>query len=293
MQMESPEEAKKTTEKTSAELLAEKQRLDELYRQKFTREVTVMFTDLKDSTHLAESLGDMQTRELINVHNSILFPLIDANKGKLVKTMGDGTMSYFERPDDAIRTAVAFQKALAQHNKHKSVKVPILVRCGINTGTGIVEETDIYGDVVNVAARFEAQANASEIYMSESTFEETEEKGEFYCRYIKDVSLKGKSEMFKVYKVFWDELEISNDQAEPVMPEGAKKDEPQKSGIPWRLLAFIVILVGTVFVIMLVSQKFEGNEPEEKRSRNLKVTMAPGIPIIQRDLLVNKNVLLG
>lgn len=269
--MVSQEELEQAKKKTSAELLAEKQRLDELYRQKFTREVTVMFTDLKDSTHLAESLGDMQTRELINTHNSILFPLIDANHGNLVKTMGDGTMSYFENPDDAVRTAAAFQRALSQHNKQKSVQVPIKVRIGINTGTGIVEETDIYGDVVNVAARFEAQANAGEIYMSESTFDGIENKGEFYCRYIKDVSLKGKSEQFKVFKLFWDEQEIAEDQVEGKPPHPPKAEE-KKGSVPWRLIVFLALLVLTVFAVMLISQQLEGRSGDETRSRTNKIT---------------------
>lgn len=268
--MDSHQELDRSSEKSSAELLAEKQRLDELYREKFTREVTVMFTDLKDSTHLAESLGDMQTRELINRHNSILFPLIDSHNGVLVKTMGDGTMSYFENPDDAVRTAAAFQAALKKHNKQPSVKVPIKVRVGINTGTGIVEETDIYGDVVNVAARFEAQANAGEIYMSESTFDGIENKGEFYCRYIKDVSLKGKSDQFKVFKVFWDEAEIAADQIEAATPKKAAKES--SSGSPWRLIVFIVIIVGAVFAVMFVTGQLEDRSDQEKRSRTNTVT---------------------
>ncbi len=278
--MVNQDELEQSKDKSSAELLAERQRLDELYREKFTREVTVMFTDLKDSTHLAESLGDMQTRELINTHNSLLFPLIEANNGTLVKTMGDGTMSYFDKPDDAIRTGAQFQKALQKHNAKPSVKVPIKVRVGINTGTGIVEESDIYGDVVNVAARFEAQANAGEIYISESSFDGIADKGEFYCRYIKDVSLKGKSEQFKVYKVFWDEQEISADQVEAATTKPAVTE---KSQMPWRLILFVFVLVSGVFVVMYVTGQMEDRSNDDKRSRSNKVSMVAPIntPLVE------------
>ncbi|TRZ98693.1 MAG: hypothetical protein D4R80_04400 [Deltaproteobacteria bacterium] len=196
-------------------LLEERARLEELINRKFTRVITVMFTDFKGSTALAETEGDMATRLLIKKHHDILFPIIQENRGTLVKTMGDGTMSWFEKAQDAVRTGVAFQGSLKEFNKTRPGKIPIVVRVGLNTGSGIVEPTDIFGDVVNVAARFESIASPREIYISESTFHALDDRDEFRCRFIKTTELKGKTGLHKVFKVYWNPDETMEAPAQP------------------------------------------------------------------------------
>jgi class 3 adenylate cyclase len=196
-------------------LLEERARLEELINRKFTRVITVMFTDFKGSTALAESEGDMATRLLIKKHHDILFPIIQENRGTLVKTMGDGTMSWFEKSQDAVRAAASFQGSLKEFNKTRTGKIPIVVRVGLNTGSGIVESTDIFGDVVNVAARFESIAAPREIYISESTFLALDDRDEFRCRFIKTTELKGKTGLHKVFKVYWDSEEPMEAPVQP------------------------------------------------------------------------------
>jgi len=256
---------------SSEELLKERQRLEALYKEKFTREVTVMFTDLKDSTALTESKGDLATRELIQQHNSFLFPLIEEHQGTLVKTMGDGTMSYFESAQQAQRTAVKFQQALHCYNQEHHNKTPILVRIGIHTGTGIVEENDIYGDVVNVAARFEALAGASEIYMSDHSYQALDNKGEFYSRIVKQASLKGKSEKFHVYKVFWNEEEAELDKESGQAQASPASISIDKKG-GFRVLIFVAVLLAIVFGLLKLTAFIEDKDTkEEKRSREHKI----------------------
>lgn len=207
---------------TLDELLEQKARLEELFQKKFTRIITVMFTDLKGSTSIAEAEGDMASRILIKNHNDIVFPLIAGNKGVLVKTMGDGTLSYFEDAAAAVRAAVQIQTSIDEHNRTKKTSTPILIRIGMNTGSGIVEKTDIFGDVVNAASRFESLAEATEIYISEDTFNSLPDKDEFYCQFIKTATLKGKTGSFKVFKVFWNKEEIEKDKSS--RESAAKKD---------------------------------------------------------------------
>jgi adenylate cyclase len=185
-------------------LLEQRERIESLLKERFTRTITIMFTDLKGSTSLTESQGDFNTRFLIKKHNDILFAAIEGHNGVLVKTMGDGSMSYFPSAPDAVRSAVQFQTGLEEFNNEQTDHAEIMVRVGLNTGTGIVEKTDIFGDVVNVAARFESIAQAGEILISESTFESLgDDRGDFQCRFLRTTSLKEKSGSFKVFKVFW------------------------------------------------------------------------------------------
>jgi len=268
--------------KSAEELLAERQRLEDLYRDKYTREISVMFTDLKGSTSLTETHGDLATRELVKAQNKILNPLIQKNNGTLVKTMGDGTMSYFDEPMDAIRTAVDFQKEIEERNKQSTKQLPLEVRVGIHTGVGIVEENDIYGDVVNVASRYESLAEAGEIYISDETWNLLSDKDEFYIRFYKESAVKGKKNKVTVYKVFWNEEEIKKDSEEehPLpssMAKPAKKQSVTLSGI-FRLALAVVIMVGAVFLLMTISnQNITDQTIQEVRSKQ-DVAREPDTP---------------
>ncbi len=195
-------------------LLEQREYLDQLIQKKFTRLITIMFTDLKGSTSIAETEGDVVSRLLIKRHNDIVFPVIAHNNGVLVKTMGDGTLSYFEHAADGVRAAVEIQRGLDDfNNRQRKTGPPILVRIGLNTGIGIVEKHDIFGDVVNVASRFQTEAGPGEIYISENTCRALGEENEFYCRFVKTTALKNKAGTYKVFKVFWSEKEIESDKA--------------------------------------------------------------------------------
>lgn len=203
-------------------LLEQKEYLDELIRRRFTRVITVMFTDMKGSTSMTEAAGDMVSRMVIKKQKDILSAIIKKNMGVLVKTMGDGTMSYFDSAVDAVRSAVEIHTAIEEHNNSKKSDVPIRLRIGLNTGTGIVEKNDVFGDVVNVASRFETLAEAGEIYISENTYDALGEgREEFYCRFLKMSTLKEKKGSFKVFKVFWNQKEIEEHKSLPdaVVPE--------------------------------------------------------------------------
>jgi class 3 adenylate cyclase len=152
-------------------ILEERQRLESLLKEKFTRVITVMFTDCKGSTTITELEGDMAWRLILKHHNDILFQA-------------------------------------AKLNKNRKTAVPVQIRIGVHTGSGIVEKHDIFGDVVNVAARFEGLANPDEIYFSEDTFNALSDKEEINCRFIKKSRVKGKSQPYKIYRAFWKEGEF-------------------------------------------------------------------------------------
>jgi adenylate cyclase len=201
-------------------LLEERARLDEIIQNKFTRTITIMFTDMKGSSSIAEEEGDMVSRLLIKKHNDIVFPVINDKKGVLVKTMGDGTLSYFDSARAAVAAAVEMQININQFNHSRPTKTAIQIRIGLNTGSSIVEKNDIFGDVVNVASRFQTLALPGEIYISESTFNALEDKNEFYSRFVKETNLKGVRGIYKVFKIFWDREDIDRDKALAASPIG-------------------------------------------------------------------------
>lgn len=230
--------------------LEEKERMDALFKEKFTRKVTVMFTDLKGSTTIAEREGDMSSRLLIKHHNEIVLPLIASGGGVLVKTMGDGTMSYFESAQDSVRTAARILSEIDAFNVSKKIRTPILIRIGMHTGECIIEKSDIFGDVVNTASRFETSANPGEAYFSEDTYNAMTDKSELYCRFIKNVTLKGKSEPFKAYKVFWNQSEIDADK----LGTSSLKTETveKKPGLSPKVKVAIIVAIPIIIMLFLI-----------------------------------------
>jgi adenylate cyclase len=93
-------------------------------------------------------------------------PKIKEHRGRIVKTTGDGMLVEFPSVVDAVRCAVEVQRAMVDRNAEAPVDTRITFRVGINLGDIIVDEGDIYGDGVNLAARLEALAEPGGICIS-------------------------------------------------------------------------------------------------------------------------------
>ena len=117
-------------------------------------------------------------------------------------------MSQYEDPADAVRAALQVQLRLRDHNKTSAAGEQIHVRIGLNTGMGIVEEKDVFGDVVNVAARVESLADGDEIFVTEDTYREVKNNDEFIFRFADAAKVRGKKEALKAYRLVWHEEEL-------------------------------------------------------------------------------------
>jgi class 3 adenylate cyclase len=190
--------------------------------------------------------GDLAVRAMLKVYHDLCTASVNENDGTMVKTIGDGTLSHFTDALAACRAAAAIQRGMEQINISKKYPTLLLARIGLHTGECILEKNDIFGDVVNTAARFESAANAGEILMSEDTYNALADKTEFYARFDREVSLKGKSNPFKAYIVFWDAKEIEMDRARPLA--AAKPPTPL-----WKIAAFVgvpllAILAAAIYI---------------------------------------------
>lgn len=129
------------------------------------REVTILFTDIEDSTRYWGNRGDVSGRLMVDRHNRIIFPIVRQFRGKVIKTIGDSVMAMFAQPEDGVSASIAIQQAL-QQTRDDDRSFRIKVRIGLHMGEAIVEKNDVFGDVVNVAARVESEAEADEILFS-------------------------------------------------------------------------------------------------------------------------------
>ncbi len=99
-------------------------------------------------------------------HVKILIePAVAAHRGRLVRSMGDGMLVEFDSAVDAVRCGIDIQRGLAAHKPQNNER-RIQLRIGINTGDVIVDERDIYGNSINIAARLEGLAEPGQIYVT-------------------------------------------------------------------------------------------------------------------------------
>ena len=103
-------------------------------------------------------------------------PKIREHRGRIVKTTGDGLLIEFGSVVDAVRCAVEMQEGMAERNAAVPEAQRIAFRMGINLGDVIIEEGDIYGDGVNIAARLEALAEPGGICVSRVVRDQVRDK---------------------------------------------------------------------------------------------------------------------
>src|SRR5438046_2683687 len=114
----------------------------------------------------ADEAGTMAA--LRGIWSEQLNPAVAAHRGRIVKMLGDGALVEFASAVDAVECAVAFQQAMADHNRQRPGREPIEFRIGVNLGDIVVDGEDIHGDGVNVAARLESQAPKGGILVSDA-----------------------------------------------------------------------------------------------------------------------------
>ena len=119
---------------------------------------TVAFTDIVRSTELASELGDRRWHELLEIHESTARREIEAARGRLVKSTGDGLLATFDGPARAIRCVTALGEILRP--------VGLEIRAGLHTGEVELLGEDVGGIAVHIASRVGSLASAGEVLVS-------------------------------------------------------------------------------------------------------------------------------
>jgi adenylate cyclase len=155
--------------------------------------VTMMFSDIENSTSLNSELGDEEWVKLLEAHDRLLHTYVNRYRGHVVKSQGDGYMVVFPTPDLAIGASLGIQRALSakRQRSRRLRRTPIRVRIGLHTGTAIEREGDYFGRNVAMAARVAAMADGGEILVTGEIAEELADATEY--RFVEDdtVELKG------------------------------------------------------------------------------------------------------
>ncbi|MGH9038353.1 MAG: ATP-binding protein [Acidimicrobiia bacterium] len=166
----------------------------------------VLFTDLVGSTELRSRLGEEAAEALRRQHDGLVTGAIEANRGRLVKNLGDGVMATFTGASDALAAAVGIQQALDRHHRPDASAVPLEVRIGISAGDVAFEEADCFGTPVIEAARLCAAAAGGQILVTEVVRLLAGTGGGYELRPVGPLDLKGFPAPVPACEVAWEPL---------------------------------------------------------------------------------------
>lgn len=186
-----------------------------------TRQVTILFSDIKGFTSLSEQRTASQVMGMLNEFFGAIYPAIDEYRGVINKFGGDSTMALFGAPipqDDharrAVLTGLAMCRAVAELNARRVDRgqVPIRIGVGINTGEVVVGtlgaaerlEYTAIGDPVNVASRIEGltrRLEAHDVLISQATLDAMGSDHGFAIEDLGGFAVKGKTSLVHIYSV--------------------------------------------------------------------------------------------
>ena len=137
--------------------------------------LTVLFTDLRNSTQLYREIGDATAFGRVMNHFDVLKKVIADEDGALVKTIGDAVMAVFRRPAAALKAMLSAQEMLAMPAQGNA---PLTLKAGIHAGPCIAvtlnDRLDYFGSTVNMAARLESLSTGNDVVISRVLYDDPE-----------------------------------------------------------------------------------------------------------------------
>src|SRR5262247_4349003 len=154
------------------------------------RLAAILAADVVGYSRLVEQDEAGTLGALADRRKAILEPLFAKYRGRVVRLMGDGTLAEFASAVDAVQCAVDIREAMKEANAKLPEDRAIVLRVGLNLGDVVVEDGDLYGDGVNVAARLEAMAEPGGVCLSAAIHQQVARLVPFAFRDLGDRELK-------------------------------------------------------------------------------------------------------
>lgn len=181
-------------------------------------EVTILFSDIREFTAIAESQPASETFDWLNAFFKRMDEAIKTHHGFIDKYLGDAIMAVFDRThyhaQDALTAAIAMQQTLDEFNRGRTrfnLEDPIRIGIGIHTGQAIIGtlgseqrmDSTVIGDVVNTAARLEELTKfyGCAVLLSESVIDQLQQPELFNVRWIDCVAPRGKQQQSNLYQL--------------------------------------------------------------------------------------------
>ena len=200
----------------------------------------IVFTDIVGFTKLTAE-DQSKASALLKQQRELFRPIVDSYKGMWVKEMGDGLLLTFDTVTDAVNCCIKLQGASKQIDN-------LDLRIGIHQGEILIEENDIIGDDVNVAARIEPFSAPGGIAISNKVHDAIVRESEFETKYLGKPKLKGVGQEVKVYCI------TSHDLPETKLSDVSAKLEPE--GFQWNVMNSLGVAASMIGLFMLINFMF-------------------------------------
>lgn len=168
-------------------------------------ERAILFADVSGSTRLYELLGDKVAKDAIARCLAVLTAVVEAQRGRVVKTIGDEIMAVFPRPEAAAAAAHQMQNNVAAMPPVSGQ--PMRIRVGFHFGPVLEDDNDFFGDGVNVAARLAGLAKAGQVLTSGETAAAMTPWQRRDLRSLADINVKGKQVALDLYELMWEDTD--------------------------------------------------------------------------------------
>ncbi|WP_162299685.1 adenylate/guanylate cyclase domain-containing protein [Marinospirillum perlucidum] len=169
-----------------------------------TKKMSIMFADICGSTRLYDTLGDETARKIIADTLALLTESVKRFQGTVIKTIGDEIMCTFPDAESGLKAGVDMQESLEDANDEGFAEVPVSIRVGFHYGPAIMEDGDVHGDAVNVAARMASQAKADQIITTSETSKVLSPALQEDMQFVDYAPIKGKGTV-EIVKFQWKE----------------------------------------------------------------------------------------
>ncbi|MFH1351517.1 MAG: adenylate/guanylate cyclase domain-containing protein [Pseudomonadota bacterium] len=175
------------------------------YPEGSIKKIAVLFTDIVGSSKFFKSHGDLAGLRMLQKHQDIVTPAIVDHGGSVVKFLGDSVLAYFLNPKEALKSGIKIQQNFQRLNQGKNPKTQIHVRVCVHYGDGIIDDNDIFGDVVNIAAKFLPMVGGDQIFISQEEFDQVQGLSFLNFETVDTLDSNSILEGVNIYKVDWDE----------------------------------------------------------------------------------------
>ena len=194
------------------------------------KEVTVLFTDIRDYTAVAENMTPEENFNFVNAFHRRMGPVIQKHGGFVNQYLGDGLMAIFSKSvDDAVKAAIEMQKTLQEYNIKRVGQNRQALKMGIGLHTGPLimgiigdqhrMDATTIADTVNTASRIESLTKhyGVSVLLTEDSLKQLENRNSFRLRHLGIVQVKGKKDPVGIYECFdGDSPEIAEQKQETI-----------------------------------------------------------------------------
>ena len=240
----------------------------------FHRKLTaILSADVAGYSRLMQD-DEAATVKTLEAYKQIISDLVKQHRGRVVDSPGDNLLAEFASVVDAVQCAVATQKELQARNTDLPENRKMQFRIGVNLGDVIEEESRIYGDGVNIAARLESISDPGGICISKMAFDQIETKLPFGYTYLGEQTVKNITKPVGAYKVLM-EPRVTEERGSGLKKQGAKRRMAVIG-----LAAALVIIAGGAILQFFIRPAAPTVEKADPKQMALPLPEQPSIAVL-------------